>query len=192
MNLKDQLKTAQKEKDVENIYRAAIINSLDGSEITSPYSVDGLLVNKTIRTLLEFKYDFDFKNKTKQCDVLTQCLFYLKKFEEDGIKVPSTIFIGDINECFAIHTNSIIKYLSSDIDWKIAASQASSKNPDLIMAMVGDTDIMPFVYNVDDNFNIKDVLEKIKDLSDNIVKKVRITTKNIVNIFDLKGSKVNR
>lgn len=184
MNLKDQLKTAQKEKDVENIYRAAIINSLDGSEITSPYSVDGLLVNKTIRTLLEFKYDFDFKNKTKQCDVLTQCLFYLKKFEEDGIKVPSTIFIGDINECFAIHTNSIIKYLSSDIDWKIAASQASSKNPDLIMAMVGDTDIMPFVYNVDDNFNIKDVLEKIKDLSDNIVKKVRITTKNIVNIFN--------
>ena len=184
MNLKDQLKTAQKEKDVENIYRAAIINSLDGSEITSPYSVDGLLVNKTIRTLLEFKYDFDFKNKTKQCDVLTQCLFYLKKFEEDGIKVPSTIFIGDINECFAIHTNSIIKYLSSDIDWKIAASQASSKNPDLVMAMVGDTDIMPFVYNVDDNFNIKDVLEKIKDLSDNIVKKVRITTKNIVNIFN--------
>ena len=124
------------------------------------------------------------KNKLSQCNVLIQCLYYLKKFEVNGDKLPSTIFVGDINECFAIHTNSIVKYLSSKIDWKIAPSEAHKKNPELIQAMVGDTNILPFVYDVDDNFNIKTVIDKIKDFSDNVVRKVRITKHNIVAIFD--------
>ena len=95
------------------------------------------------------------KNKLSQCNVLIQCLYYLKKFENAGDKLPSTIFVGDINECFAIHTNSIVKYLSSEIDWKIAPSEAHRRNPELIKAMVGDENILPFVYDVDDSFSIK-------------------------------------
>ena len=183
MSLKTKLSKSLNEKDVENVYRAEMCK-IDESQITSPYAVDGLLETKNIRSLLEFKYNEALKNKLSQCNVLIQCLYYLKKFEVNGDKLPSTIFVGDINECFAIHTNSIVKYLSSKIDWKIAPSEAHKKNPELIQAMVGDTNILPFVYDVDDNFNIKTVIDKIKDFSDNVVRKVRITKHNIVAIFD--------
>jgi len=183
MSLKSNLTKAINEKDVENIYRAELVK-IEDSQITSPYAVDGLLETKDIRSLLEFKYNEAFKNKLSQCNVLIQCLYYLKKFEINGDKLPTTIFVGDINECFAIHTNSIVKYLSSEIDWKIAPSEAHKKNPELIQAMVGDINILPFVYDVDDNFNIKTVIEKIKDFSDNVIRKVRVTKHNIVSIFD--------
>lgn len=162
MSLKLKLSKSINEKDVENIYREEFVKT-GKFQITSPYSVDGLLEAKNIRSLLEFKYDDALKTKLSQCNILIQCLYYLKKFEVNGDKLPTTIFVGDINECFAIHTNSIVKYLSSEIDWKIAPSEAHKKNPELIQAMVNDVNILPFVYNVDDNFHIKEVIEKIKE-----------------------------
>jgi hypothetical protein len=183
MSLKTKLEKSLNEKDVENIYRSEL-DKIEESSITSPYVVDGLLETKNIRSLLEFKYEEKLKNKLSQCNVLIQCLYYLKKFENAGDKLPSTIFVGDINECFAIHTNSIVKYLSSKIDWKIAPSEAHKRNPELIKAMVGDENILPFVYDVDDSFSIKTVIDKIKDFSDNVIRKVRITKHNIVTIFD--------
>lgn len=183
MSLKTKLDKSLNEKDVENIYRSEL-DKIEESSITSPYGVDGLLETKNIRSLLEFKYEEQLKNKLSQCNVLIQCLYYLKKFENAGDKLPSTIFVGDINECFAIHTNSIVKYLSSEIDWKIAPSEAHKRNPELIKAMVGDENILPFVYNMNDSFSIKTVIDKIKDFSDNVIRKVRITKHNIVTIFD--------
>lgn len=183
MALKEKLVKSLNEKDVENVYRSEL-DKLEGCNITSPYGVDGLLETKNIRSLLEFKYDERLKNKLSQCNVLIQCLYYLKKFENAGDKLPSTIFVGDVNECFAIHTNSIVKYLSSEINWKIAPSEAHRKNPELIRAMVNDEDILPFVYDVDDNFSVKTAINKIKDFSDNVIRKVRITKHNIVAIFD--------
>lgn len=183
MAIKNSLRKSVNEKDVENIYRSELLK-MDGASITSPFGVDGILETKNVRTLLEFKYDELLKNKLSQCNVLIQCLYYLKKFEDTGTKIPSTIFVGDINECFAIHTNSIIKYLSSEVDWKVAPSEAHKKNPELIKAMVGDEDILPFVYDVDDNFSMRTAIDKLKDLSDNVVRKVRITKHNIVTIFD--------
>lgn len=183
MSLKTKLVKSLNEKDVENIYRSEL-DKIEESSITSPYGVDGLLETKNISSLLEFKYEEQLKNKLSQCNVLIQCLYYLKKFENAGDKLPSTIFVGDINECFAIHTNSIVKYLSSEIDWKIAPSEAHKRNPELIKAMVGDENILPFVYDVNDSFSIKTVIDKIKDFSDNVIRKVRITKHNIVTIFD--------
>lgn len=183
MSLKSKLSKSINEKDVENIYRSELLK-IEGSHITSPYAVDGLLESKNIRSLLEFKYQESLKNKLSQCNVLIQCLYYLKKFENSGEKLPTTIFVGDINECFAIHTNSIVKYLSSEIDWKIAPSEAHKKNPELIQAMVGDDNILPFVYDVDENLSIKTIIDKIKEFSDNVIRKVRITKHNIVTIFD--------
>ena len=180
MCLKTRLANAINEKDVENIYRSELIK-IDGSQITSPYAVDGLLVNKTIRTLLEFKYETSLKNKLSQCNILIQCLYYLKKFEVNGDKLPTTIFVGDINECFVVHTNSVVKYLSYEIDWKIAPSEAHKKNPSLIKTMIEDDNISPFIYDASD---IKSVIETIKDFTDNIVRKVRVTKHNIVSIFD--------
>lgn len=183
MSLNLKLEKSVNEKDVENIYRSELIKITDSS-ITSPYGVDGLLEAKNIRTLLEFKYNDALKNKLSHCNVLIQCLYYLKKFENAGDKLPTTIFVGDNNECFAIHTNSIVKYLSSEIDWKIAPSEAHKKNITLVQAMVDDVNIMPFIYDVDSNFNIKTVIDKIKDFSSNIIRKVRVTQHNIVTIYD--------
>ena len=183
MTLKSKLSKALNEKDVENTYRNEL-STLNDSQITSPYGGDGLFETKNIRSLLEFKYDLSLKNKLHQCNVLIQCLYYIKKYEVNGDKLPTTIFVGDINECFAIHTNSIVKYLSSDIDWKIAPSEAYMKNPELIQAMVNDINILPFVHDIDDNFHIKTMIETIKELSDNVIRKVRVTKHNIVSIFD--------
>lgn len=183
MTLKTNLSTAYNEKDVENIYRAEILNTVNGS-IVSPYGIDGLLKAQNIKSLLEFKFDEKLKNKLSQCNVLIQCLYYLKKFEIDGKHIPTTIFVGDINECFAIHTNSIVKYLSAEIDWKIAPSEAHKRNPDLIQAMVGDTNILPFIFDIDDDFKIRTIIEKIKDLTDSVIRKVRLTKHNISSIFD--------
>lgn len=183
--MQNKLNTATNEKDVENIYRAEILNNVSKeATITSPYNVDGLLTAKNVRTLLEFKYNKNLKNKLDQSSVLIQCLYYIKKFEKAGEKLPSTIFVGDKNECFALHTNDIVEYLGKDIDWEIAPSSAHKQNPDLLKAMVNDQNISPFVFDVNANFNIKDVLFRIKNLSDSVIRKVRITKSNINSIFD--------
>jgi len=188
--LKVQLEGSVVEKDNENLWRTELLSRIEGGKINSPFGGDGLLeainpnTKKDLRTLLEFKFDTPLKNKLTQCNILIQCLYYIKKYENAGQKLPSTIFVGDTDECFAIHTNAIIKYLGHDIDWKIAPSEAYKKNPQTIQAMVEDIDILPFVYNVDNEFKIQEVIDKLWDLTDNVVRKIRITKDNIVNIFD--------
>ena len=93
MNLKDQLKTAQKEKDVENIYRAAIINSLDGSEITSPYSVDGLLVKMGCSK--EFNVDQPFKFMEQIAIETKGNFFESRTMEYQKAKLNETISFTD-------------------------------------------------------------------------------------------------
>lgn len=188
--LKVQLEGSVVEKDNENLWRTELLSRIEGGKINSPFGGDGLLeainpnTKKDLRTLLEFKFDTPLKNKLTQCNILIQCLYYIKKYENAGQKLPSTIFVGDTDECFAIHTNAIIKYLGHDIDWKIAPSEAYKKNPQTIQAMVEDIDILPFVYNVDNEFKIQEVIDKLWDLTDNVVRKIRITKDNIVNIYD--------
>ena len=140
--MKKQLGLCKNEKDVENIYRKELSNNIKDSIITSPYGCDGLLEAKNIRSLLEFKYNESLKNKLSQSNILIQCLYYLKKFELSGEKLPTTILVGDTNECFSLHTNAIVKYLSYPIDWKIAPSDAYKNNPEIIQAMVNDIDIL--------------------------------------------------
>lgn len=184
MSLKTKLEKSLNEKDVENIYREEILNNTKKAVITSPFNTDGLMKANNVRTLLEFKYDVNLKSKLSQSSVLIQCLYYIKKFEQAGEKLPSTIFVGDKNECFALHTNSVIKYLNEDIDWTIAPSSAHNHNAPLLKAMVDDTDILPFVYDIDEHFDIREVLQRIKDLSDNIVRKILVTKNNITTVFN--------
>src|ERR1035437_2927523 len=178
------LKTAVNEKDVENIYRAELLKLVPKSTITSPHQIDGLFEHGSLRMLLEFKYIDKLKIKLSQCNVLVQSLYYLKKFEDSGEKLPNVIFVGDINECMAVHTNAVVKYLAHEINWKLAPSEAHKNNPTLLQAMVNDVDILPFVYDVDEKFHLKEILEQLKDLSENVVRKIRITEHNISSIFD--------
>jgi len=53
------------------------------------------------------------KSKTGQCNILLQLIYYMKKFETDGSALPTTLFVGDRNECFALKSNAVMKYLYS-------------------------------------------------------------------------------
>jgi hypothetical protein len=99
---------------------------------------------------------------------------------------PSTIFIADRNECTVLHVNDIIKYLEMDLKWSTPPSQAHTIT-ELLLAVIKDENIKPFIYS-SDNFN--DCIEKIKDLTDNIQRKVLVTDKNITEVFRYFDEKV--
>lgn len=188
------------ERQVEDVYNEGIsfyFNEEDGSplKIKYPYSCDGLIETKTehgkmLKLLMEFKFDYDFSNKVARAKVIAQALFYIKRFEIDGSKLPNVVLIGDKNECFVFHTNDIIKYLDKDLDWKIAASAAAEKNPDLVLEIANDNNLNPFIFVINEDFSFKSVVDKINELAENIQRYVHVTEHNISNIFDYFTSRV--
>jgi len=178
------IELAYNEKDVENVYRSLFLKHFKNCEITSPFGVDGLLVSGNIHMLMEFKHLENFKSSATQAKILIQVVYYLKKFLTSGQKIPHIIFIGDMNECFILHTNDIIKYVDSDIDWSVAPSESGKVNPDIVIAIANDSDIKPFIYDISADFDFSVVCDKIKDLTDNVQKLVPISDHNINTIFD--------
>jgi len=177
----EELYMALNEKDVENIYRHTFMTKFKDMEITSPFGCDGFGVSKSakLRVLFEFKDDLDLSNKMELCKVLAQSIYYIKKFYNAGIVPPSTIFVGDRNECVALHVNDVIDYLDMDLDWSVAPSSAY-RNAELMMKLVKDENIKPFVFNSDD---FTQCVDKVKDLTDNVQRKVLVTDKNITEVF---------
>lgn len=188
------LASAQNEKDVEGAYRSQI-TSVKHGKLTSPYRCDGLftMLGSNVRMLMEFKHNCNLKNSLHQAQVLVQCLFYLKAFEKAGEPLPTTILVGDINECFVIHTNDVIKYLSwENVDWSIAPSEAYGKFPELVMAINSDEEIHPLVFDVNESgFDFTEsVIERVKSLTSEVNHRIRITPLNIVTVFDHFNSRV--
>jgi hypothetical protein len=157
-------------------------------EITSPFGCDGFGVSKSakVRTLMEFKDDLNLTNKADLAKVLSQSVFYIKRFYDKGIVPPSTIFIGDRNECLTLHVNDVIKYLEKDFNWSTAPSQAHTIT-ELVLGIMKDESIKPFVY---DSKHFLDCIEKVKDLTDNVQRKVLVTDKNITEVFRYFDEKV--
>lgn len=177
----NELYMAVNEKDVENIYRHNFLKMFKDMEITSPFGCDGFGVSKThkLRTLMEFKDNIDLTKKSELVKVLSQSIFYIKKFYDKGIIPPSTIFIGDRNECLVLHVNDVIKYLEMDVNWNIAPSSAHTVT-ELVMMLMNDDNIRPFVYRSDD---FEECVQKTKDLTNNVQRKVLVTDKNITEVF---------
>lgn len=191
------LQNALVEKDVEDTYRTALTDAFHIVSITSPYGTDGVLKSNNymgddinLIMLLEFKYNIDFNKRTEIAKVLIQALYYLKKFEDYGEDLPNIILVGDINECFCLHSNDIKPYLSGEYDWSIAPSEAPSKNAKLLKAIYDDDKVNPYIFPIDDHFNFTKVIEKAVELSKDIVSFTRITEKNINRVFDEFISKV--
>lgn len=185
----DKLQLAKNEKDVENVYRAELLRLAKDGQITSPHKTDGFFereIDKTtrVKTLLEFKFKKNLKNKLEQAEVLLQCLFYLKRFQMAGEQLPSTIFIGDTNECFVVHVNEIAGYLTEKLDWSVAASESPAKYPVLLTKLHDDPNINPFVYDVDPKFSLKEPLEKITELTKNVVRHILVSRYNVEGVFD--------
>ena len=129
-------------------------------------------------------------SKTGRAKVLIQVVHYLKKFEENGEILPNVCLVGDVNECFVLHTNPLLKYLDADCDWSIAPSKAYGADVDTMLAIAEDDEINPFVFCVDENFSFKAVADKIRDLIHDINRYVRVTEHNIATIYNYFLTKV--
>ena len=189
----EQIKTAVIEREVEDVYNKGI-SLYFTSDIKHPFACDGLIEtatdsNKMLKLIIEYKFDEDMTSKIARAKVIAQVLFYLKRFENDGMVLPNVCLIGDINECFCFHTNDILSYLDEDVDWSIAPSLAGNCT-ELVVKIANDENINPYIFDIDENFSFKDVAEKIKSLADNVQRYVRVTEHNISNIFDYFCKKV--
>jgi hypothetical protein len=186
--MSDTLTKSLNEKDVENIYRHNFLKKFKDMEITSPFKCDGFGVSKShkVRVLMEYKDDVNLSNKAELVKVLAQSIFYIKSFYNKGMVPPSTVFIADRNECLALHVNDLIEYLDMDLDWKIAPSSAHTIT-DLVLALMNDDKLRPFVYKSDD---FDDCVQKIKDLTENVQRKVLVTDHNITEVFRYFDEKV--
>lgn len=184
----DKISKASIEREVEDIYNEGLALYFDNATITHPFACDGLIdtkeQGKLCKLIMEYKYDKDFKNAVSRASVIVQVLYYIKRFEENGLILPNICLVGDINECFVFHTNDIQKYLSYDLDWSIAPSGAHVQNPDLVLEIAKDEVINPFIFNIDENFSFKDVADKIKDLAVNVKRLVNVTEHNIAIIYE--------
>ena len=184
----DEIKDALDERGVAVPYTKGLTLYFPNTDYTYPFQCDGYMEpnvgGKVFRLIIEYKLDELLNDKSGKAKVLIQVVWYLKRFELDGRIVPNVCLVGDKNECFALQTNPLLKYLDEDVDWDTAPSQAYANYPDVVVKIANDADINPFVFIVDENFSFKDVAEKIKDLAYNIQRYVRVTEHNISNIFD--------
>lgn len=194
----NEIKNAKIEKEVELVYKKGISIYFSESNIEHPFGCDGFIdtkfnyngVTRVLRLLAEFKFDGNLSSKIGKSKVLIQVLYYLKYFENNGRPLPNIILVGDKNECFVIHSNDISCYLDEDLDWSIAPSSAANHNPDLLMKLIENKNINPFVFDINKNFSFSEVVSKIKSLALNIPRHVRVTEQNISVIYDYFISKV--
>jgi hypothetical protein len=180
------LAAASNEKDVENTYRAAITAHAPQVVWQSPHNTDGLAVwkpglqPKTVRLLLEAKFDQDFQNTAAVCNVLGQMILYLKRFELAGDEMPNVLFVGDRNECFAISTSVVQNFLNMKIDWTVAPSKGS---PALVQALVQGLNILPFVEKINQDFDFQNTLGRIEILAQGFKHAVKATEQNLSAMF---------
>lgn len=185
----DLIKNATIEKDVENVYTQGINMYFPNVQVEHPFACDGFIDTKNdkgklLKLIIEYKFNEDFTSKTIRVKIITQVLYYMKRFEQNGLILPNVVMVGDANECFVFHTNDIISYLDEDLDWSIAPSKAHEHNADLIYKLASDENINPFIFVIDENFSFKSVIDKIYDLSNNIQRYVHVTEHNIATIFE--------
>ena len=185
----EEIKGAIIEKEVDLVYSKGINLYFPESTITHPFSCDGFIDAKTtngkmLKLIIEYKFDEMLSTKTGRAKVLIQVVFYMKQFELNGLILPNVCMVGDVNECFVIHTNALLKYLDEDVDWSVAPSNAHTKYPDFVLKIANDDDINPFVFNIDGKFSFSDVAQKITDLADNVQRYVHVTEHNVATIYD--------
>ena len=187
MKLFDDMKVTVIEREVEDVYNKGI-SFYFNANITHPFECDGFIDTKVddklLKLIMEYKYDKELTSRAARAAVIIQVLYYMKRFEMNGMILPNVCLVGDKNECFVFHTNDIIKYLDYNLDWSIAPSEAHKKNPDLIIELVDNEQINPFVFNINEDFDFGIVVEKIKDLAKNIHRYVHVTEHNIATIFE--------
>jgi len=171
------------EKDVENQYRAGISKVRPTAAWSSPYGTDGVAEWQgaaTVRLLLEAKYNLDLKSRVAACGVLGQVLLYVKRFEAAGEVLPNVLLVGDKDECFVLATDAVRGFLNLPLDWTVAPSKG---NPELTRALVEGVNILPYVSEVGEDFDFKDLVSRIEVLAAGNQVSVRASESNLGAIF---------
>jgi len=183
----EKIRYAREEREVEDVYNEGINLYFLKNEgiIEHPYKCDGLVDKEMfLRLIIEYKYDEELHNSVARAKVLVQVVFYLKQFEVNGDRLPNVVMVGDKNEVFVMHTNPLLKYLDEKVNWTVAPSCAHDKCPDMVSKLAQDSEINPYVWDINENFSFKEVADRINEIATNTVRKVRITEHNISKIFD--------
>ena len=185
------LTMAVNEMDIGYHYRQFFTRKIPGLNITSPYKCDGFAVHEKLRIRLLFEFKKEGANLDTRiglATVLIQAIYYIKKFELDGIILPSTIFLGDRNNFTILHTNDMSSYLAMPLDWSTAPSSAAVSNPDVVKMIKDDERINPFIFSSN---QLDDSVDKIKNLTQNVTRLIPITSQNITRVFDSGGNLVS-
>lgn len=185
MNLAERMKHATQESQVQEIYNDIFKQTFKLPIIERKFQCDGYFstrYNDTyISILIEYKYDIHMKDKIERSRVIAQCIGYLRAFESAGEPLPKLVFIGDINECIIIHTNELLKFLDIDeVNLNTAPSSLVYEN-NLLLAII--QNINPWVYDITESFDAKEIIDKILSLCKGINQQVHITEKNIEKIY---------
>ena len=186
----EEIKNALIERQVEDTYNKGInVYFPTDKGIEYPFACDGFVDtktdnNKVLKLIIEYKFNEMMSNSVARAKVLVQVVYYIKRFEQNGMVLPNVCMIGDKDECFVMHTNELLKYLDENVDWSVSPSNAAAANPDLVLKISKDEQINPFIFTIDNNFDFKVVADKIKDLADNVKRYVRVTEHNLSKIFD--------
>lgn len=188
-DLYGKLQLATIEREVEDAWNGGISLFFADSPIEHPFACDGYIEDSLLlRLIIEYKYDEKLSAAAASARVLTQVLFYLKRFENGGLPLPNVIMVADKNECFVIHANFLLQYLDEKIDWSTAPSAAADANPRLVAKIAADPEINPFVFSVGQGFDLTPVINRIRVLSVNVKRYIRVTEHNIAEIFDYYSS----
>lgn len=186
----DKIKDAKIERTVEDVYNEGInLYFPTDKGIEYPFACDGFVDTETdsgkvLKLIIEYKFNEIMTNSVARAKVLVQVVYYIKRFEQNGMVLPNVCMVGDKDECFVMHTNELLKYLDEDVDWSVSPSNAAAANPDLVLKISKDEQINPFIFTIDNNFDFKVVADKIKDLAENVKRYVRVTEHNLSKIFD--------
>ncbi|KRM95416.1 hypothetical protein FC19_GL002034 [Liquorilactobacillus aquaticus DSM 21051] len=207
-SLYQNLKNKSNEKDVESAWRDIfkkyfVDHNQDGmGSISSPLNVDGLIIENRIvfalRILLEFKDGTNLQEAYDRARITIQCIYYMKQFEEKGIQLPNVIIGADENQAIVLFAPNFYKYLQDKtIDWSIAPSQAYQKNPAMMGALVEDSNLSVFVYDLNAGRNgiqqrfttIQNLFDEVNSLANFDPKtgeefKVNVSESNLAVLFD--------
>lgn len=177
------------ESQVQTVYWGALGDHYN-TPVTRIAKGDGYMPvpNSKVCLLIECKFDNDLDNKVDRAKVLAQVVAYIKRILEDTAieRKPNVIFVGDVNECFALHVNFINKFISMEnVDWTIAPSKIAEKCPELVEAIANDNILNENIYvsnpQVDD-FN--DMCETINEIANNNVRLIAINKTTIKLAFE--------
>ena len=182
-----------KEGKIRDIYNNEFekhLNTKVNIEVDGGYADDGYInIDNDICCLLEYKQNKNFKNnKRDRSVVIIQCMCYLQKIKELGKRKPSSIFIGDKNECFIIDAKYLYEnYLTNySIVGSPSTAHMDMSNVHILEKLDFDENLDIYkldYFKIDEKFKFIDIIKSLRNIQDETFSREVITKHNITEIY---------